>query len=279
MEQSLPTDVILPPLSRPFEQSAEINELAAALSAAQGEIQDPEHDAKVDYVDNKGRRVNYTYSSLTATLKAIRPVFAKHGLSVTQHVVNCPETGKIIVVTQVMHKSGQWQRSRFGLNHADGKPQEQAGVITYNRRYTLAPAAGISSETDTDGSNDSVATPPPQANRGAPQQGRQNQQQQRPAQGSKPPPTPPPQQNQQRPATPAEIARAMEASFAAYGRRIGRSIDRKMLEAVAGGRLETLTEDQVEQLRGLKRDLESGGVTFDEVFGRSAADALNDAFA
>jgi hypothetical protein len=134
-----------------FQQSESIAELAEALSKFQGEIKDPEHDGRVDYQPLKGPRVNYTYATLSAVMKVARPVLSKNGLAIMQGVTNL-DNGKIIVVTQLMHKSGQWIRSKFGLDYSTGKPQEQAGIITYDRRYSLAPMLGISSETDVDGS-------------------------------------------------------------------------------------------------------------------------------
>lgn len=134
-----------------IQQSDSINELATALAKAQGTFVDPEHDGKVDFTDKSGRRVNYTYATLGAVLKEVRPKLAAQGLSVTQVPYVNRETKKIEVMTQLMHTSGQWLRASFGLDHGNGKPQEQAGVITYERRYSLSPMLGISAEADTDG--------------------------------------------------------------------------------------------------------------------------------
>lgn len=134
-----------------IQQSDSINELATALAKAQGTFVDPEHDGKVDFTDKSGRRVNYTYATLGAVLKEVRPKLAAHGLSITQFPYLNHETRKIEVMTQLMHSSGQWLRGSFGLDHSNGKPQEQAGIITYERRYALSPILGISAEADTDG--------------------------------------------------------------------------------------------------------------------------------
>lgn len=131
-----------------FEQSAELDKFAQALCKAQSEITDPEHNQVVDFTYG-GKRTNYTYADLKQLLKVARPVLSKHGLCIVQAPVT--RNGKIFLWTMLIHSSGQWVRGLFGLDHGSGKPQEQGGIITYDRRYALAPMLGVSSETDTDG--------------------------------------------------------------------------------------------------------------------------------
>lgn len=133
-----------------FEQSAELDKFAQALCKVQSEITDPEHNQVVDFTYG-GKRTNYTYADLKQLLKVARPVLSKHGLCVVQSPVM--RNGKIFLWTMLIHSSGQWVRGLFGLDHASGKPQEQGGIITYDRRYALAPMIGVSSETDTDGAS------------------------------------------------------------------------------------------------------------------------------
>lgn len=134
-----------------FQQSEMIDQIATALAKAQATFVDPEHDGVVDYVDSKGKRTHYTYAKLPAVLKEIRPKLAAQGIAFTQIPFIDPVSKKIQVMTQLMHTSGQWLRGCFGLDHGQGRPQDGAGIITYERRYSISPMVGISAEADTDG--------------------------------------------------------------------------------------------------------------------------------
>lgn len=135
---------------RVFEQSESIDKLSTALAKAQATFVDPEHDGEVDYVDSKGKRTHYTYAKLPAVLKEIRPKLAAVGISFTQIPFVNPVSKKIEVMTQLMC-GDQWIRGAFGLDHGQGRPQDGAGIITYERRYSISPMVGISAEADTDG--------------------------------------------------------------------------------------------------------------------------------
>ena len=122
-----------------MDKSAEINELAAALSKAQSEIEDAAKD-KSGY--------NYKYADLSQILQIVRPVFSKNGLSVSQFP---SDSGSgISVDTILMHSSGQWLSNTFSMEveAAKGmtKAQASGSVITYMRRYALAAVAGITQE-------------------------------------------------------------------------------------------------------------------------------------
>ena len=117
--------------------SENIAALAAALSKAQAEIQDPIKDTDNDFFKS-------SYANLHTVLSAVRPVFGEHGLSVIQ--LPCGDGGNVGLVTRLLHESGEWiEGDALSINIGNAKnPAQAAGaVITYLRRYALSACAGV----------------------------------------------------------------------------------------------------------------------------------------
>lgn len=121
-----------------MEHSQELAELAAALSAAQGEM-------KPAPMNNTNPFFKSRYSDLATCIETARPVLVKHGLSVTQVL-----TGECGVTTVLMHKSGQWISDTLTLHPAKSDPQGLGSAITYARRYAFAAIIGLVSDDDDD---------------------------------------------------------------------------------------------------------------------------------
>ena len=121
-----------------MKTSEQLNELATALSKAQGIIQNPNKDAANPFFKSKD-------ADLADVLNVVRPAFAECGLSVMQMPSNVG--GNIGLTTLVMHSSGQWIESEIDLP-LQGKniAQDAGATITYLRRYALAAVAGIFQE-------------------------------------------------------------------------------------------------------------------------------------
>lgn len=131
-----------------MEKSEQINELATALSKAQGEFQPVPKMRSVDFIDKKGNRVKYNYADLQDIINMAQPRLAKFGLSVTQLTAITPQ--EFILETMLMHSSGQFIKSTYPLRTME-RNQEQGSEITYARRYALSAILGIHSEEDDDG--------------------------------------------------------------------------------------------------------------------------------
>lgn len=129
-----------------MEMSEQVNELAKALAAAQGEMKAAEMSATNPFLKSK-------YADLGEIIKAAKAPMAKYGLSVAQPVSGNGE--QITVTTILMHASGQWMRETvtLPLGKEAGKSLAQAAgsVITYLRRYSLASMIGMFADEDTDG--------------------------------------------------------------------------------------------------------------------------------
>ena len=122
-------------------QSESIDELATALAAAQGEFQTIDNAKPV----NTGV-FTFAYATLASVLESVRPILAKHGLSVIQAPARVQ--GGVEVTTTLAHKSGQWFSSTLGMPGGKGDAQGLGGGITYARRYALCAILGLATEDD-----------------------------------------------------------------------------------------------------------------------------------
>src|SRR5690242_5621935 len=120
-----------------MEQSENINDLAAALSKAQGELKNVTKTGKGNY----GK-----YAELGPTLEEVRPIISKHGLSVVQLPTTVEGTHRL--TTQLMHSSGQWIRATMDLLIERQSSQGQGSAISYARRYSLNAILGLGSDDD-----------------------------------------------------------------------------------------------------------------------------------
>ncbi len=116
------------------DQSAEINELASALAMAQAEM-------GMAAKDGSNPHFNSSFASLASMTLASREHLTKHGLSVSQPL---RETDKgPLLVTKLLHKSGQWLSSELYLRATKTDSQGQGSAITYARRQTYAAIIGL----------------------------------------------------------------------------------------------------------------------------------------
>lgn len=128
-----------------MQTSPTIGALAEALAAAQGEFPAIVKDKTADTGKYK-----YAYADLATVIEAVRPILAKHKLSVIQSVSTVD--GQARVVTCLMHASGEWIESDpVTMGSKTGLPQEVGSALTYARRYSYAGLLGIAPEADDDG--------------------------------------------------------------------------------------------------------------------------------
>lgn len=126
-----------------MSQSEVINELAGALSKAQGEMQAAIKDKVNPFFKS-------SYADLGSVWDAARPVLSKYGLCVMQTTELQPE-GKIVMVTTLAHTSGQWMKSFLPLNPSKNDSQGVGAALTYLRRYSLSAIVGVVCDEDDDG--------------------------------------------------------------------------------------------------------------------------------
>lgn len=123
-------------------QSENLNELATALAKAQAEIKGAIKDATNPHFKS-------SYADLASIWDACRAPLSKNGLSVTQTMHETE--GRIMVVTTLLHASGQWMRGTLPINAVKQDPQGIGSAITYARRYSLSAMVGVAPDDDDDG--------------------------------------------------------------------------------------------------------------------------------
>ena len=119
--------------------SVAINELAAALAKAQGEMGDALKDS-----DNPTYQSRY--ADLSAVWEACRAPLAKAEIAVVQSPST--EGAKVSVDTWVIHRSGQWMHGCLSVTAYEDSPQAVGSAITYLRRYALQAFAGVAPADD-----------------------------------------------------------------------------------------------------------------------------------
>lgn len=127
-----------------MNQSENINELASALSKAQGEMQAAIKDKINPFFKT-------SYADLGSVWDAARPVLSKYGLCVMQTTELISDRNQIMMVTTLAHTSGQWVKSYLPLNPAKNDSQGLGAAITYLRRYSLSAIVGVVCDEDDDG--------------------------------------------------------------------------------------------------------------------------------
>lgn len=117
--------------------SEEIGLISTAVSAFQGEIEQPALNRENPYFKSR-------YVDLSGVLKSVQKLLAKNGLAVMQII-----SGNDIV-TLLTHKSGQWFKSVCPIGTYKSQ-QDRGSAITYTKRYALCAILGIAADTDDDG--------------------------------------------------------------------------------------------------------------------------------
>lgn len=116
-------------------QSEAVDQIAAALVGFQYELSGAKKDSANPYFKSK-------YADLESCLAALKEPLHKHGLAVVQ-TSRMSYSGPVLVTT-LLHKSGQFLRGELPLSAAKpNDPQAQGSAITYARRYALAAITGL----------------------------------------------------------------------------------------------------------------------------------------
>lgn len=141
----------------PIRTSEQIDKIAAALAKAQGAMKHPGKNKTANVPLKTGGSYSYKYSDLADLLDEMREPFAANGLAMVQVPFN--ELGAVGIVTRILHESGQWIEGTLYMPVGDNKPQTIGSAITYGRRYSAGPMAGLASEEDDDGGVANAAAP------------------------------------------------------------------------------------------------------------------------
>lgn len=132
-----------------MNQSENIQELVKALIAAQAEIKPVKKNAKNPFFKSE-------YAELSEVMGACQGPLGKHGVAIIQTVED--REPEAVLVTTLVHTSGQWMKSIFPLFVTKKDSQSLGSAITYARRYALQAMIGIC-PIDDDGESAMELTP------------------------------------------------------------------------------------------------------------------------
>lgn len=130
--------------------SEDIAELAAALVAAQGHLNNAAKDSKNPHFRS-------AFASLESVRAATQGPLAEQGLCIVQGL-STSDNGAVICTTRLLHKSGQWIEDSLAMRPTKNDPQGMGSAATYARRYSLMALVGIA-PTDDDGNAASRPVP------------------------------------------------------------------------------------------------------------------------
>ena len=145
-----------------MQASEQLAELAAALSQAQGEFPSIPKDCTAKIKTKSGGEYSFKYADLETILACVRPVLAKHGLSLLCDVVlNLSQTGDggraMVATVRLLHSSGQWVESSplaipIEPDSYQRQPAQACGSsATYATRYAIEALLAIRASEDDDG--------------------------------------------------------------------------------------------------------------------------------
>ena len=136
-----------------MQKSEQINELATALSKAQGKIKGAMKDSANPFFKSK-------YADLASVWEAFRQPFTENGLSLVQ--LPSTKDNQVTLESVLLHSSGQWISETMSAQPKDMSPQSVGSTITYLRRYGAQSIAGVCPEDD-DGNAGSQILPTPKS--------------------------------------------------------------------------------------------------------------------
>lgn len=127
-----------------------IAELSAALVAASAELTGVSKGREASIPTKSGGSYAYRYAALEDVLDTVRPVLAKHGLTITQTASN-QSADYLTISTAILHRSGEYIVFE-PLALPNGRTAQEIGsAITYGRRYHLLACLGLAASDDDDG--------------------------------------------------------------------------------------------------------------------------------
>jgi hypothetical protein len=128
--------------------SDSVAQIGAALAAAQAEIKTVVKDRTNPHFKNR-------YATLDAIMETVRPVLAKHGLSIVQGCTIPSEIdGRLVafaVETMVLHASGEFLSNMVYMPLAKQSAQDAGSALTYGRRYGVSALLSLATDDDDDG--------------------------------------------------------------------------------------------------------------------------------
>lgn len=136
-----------------FEWSESKSNIAMALISFQGEVLPIVKRASNPLYNSK-------YTPLPDIIEAVKPFMNNNGLCITQPPGGNDDNGRPIVVTVLLHSSGEYILGGLSLPPFPGRegknpltPHSMGSLITFCRRYSYLAMLGIADRDDDDGNS------------------------------------------------------------------------------------------------------------------------------
>lgn len=120
--------------------SESIVKIMPALLKAQGEYGPVVKDATNPHFGSK-------FLSLVGVIDAVGEALRKNKIAIVQQT-DRHDDGITVLVTRLIHESGEWLGSVYPLRPVKADPQSEGSALTYARRYALMALTGIAPEDD-----------------------------------------------------------------------------------------------------------------------------------
>ena len=120
-------------------QSDDLTKLVPALVQAQSEMPSIGKNAENPFYKS-------AYADIASIIEVATPILTRNDLSVC-HVGDMVDE-KPVLITMLLHSSGQWIRGRMILNPTKDDPQNIGGAMTYQRRYGFMAIVGLATDDD-----------------------------------------------------------------------------------------------------------------------------------
>jgi hypothetical protein len=124
-----------------MKTSESIDKLAAALVEVQSQIEGAEKNKVNPHLKNK-------YADLTSIWEACREALTKSGFAVVQSPEWRDGLAGVMMVTRLLHSSGQWLEGELFMPVAKSDAQAYGSAVSYGRRYALAAMVGVVADDD-----------------------------------------------------------------------------------------------------------------------------------
>jgi len=124
----------------PEDQSPTVGKIALALAKSQSEIMGAKKGSVNPFFKSG-------YADLHTVIEACREILSKNEIGFVQG--NRFKDGVFLVVTKLIHSSGEWLSSEMALPMPKGANAQAIGSLnTYGRRYGLAAICGVAQKDD-----------------------------------------------------------------------------------------------------------------------------------
>ncbi len=134
------------------EPASLIMNIATALALAQAELTNPVKNREVTVQPKEGRAYTFRYATLDSIMDLVRPILAKHGISVMHGIIS--EGDNALMRTTLLHKTGESLHADVRMFIDRAGNQALGSASSYARRYGLIGLLALAAGDEDDDGNE-----------------------------------------------------------------------------------------------------------------------------